>query len=122
VTVGGATGHGGSIATAGGYGTIAWLPGSRTAIGTAVDASSQDIADYTAMSECNALAPNKAGCMVQVRMSGADKKCGAVATDDKQYGTAYGPNMNDTIKAALDSLQAQGGILAPNNIIAAKCN
>lgn len=125
VNVGGAVGQGGIIAGAGtgaAFGTIAWIPGSRTAIGTAVDATSQDLADYAAMSKCNALAPNGTGCTVQVRMFGADKKCGAAATDDARYSTASGPNVNDTIKAALDALQAQGGTLGANNIVASACN
>ena len=123
VTVGGATGQGGVIAGTGpAYGTIAWIPGSRTAIATAVDAPSQDVADYAAMSKCNSLAPGGAGCTVRVRMFGADKKCGAVATDDSRFSTARGSNMNDTIKAALDALQAQGGTLGSNNIVASACN
>ena len=123
VTVGGATGQGGIVAGAGeAFGTIAWIPGSRTAIGTAVDQPSQDVADYAAMSKCNGLAPGGTGCTVRVRMFGADKKCGAVATDDTRFSTARGSNMNDTIKAVLDALQQQGGTLAPNNIIASVCN
>jgi hypothetical protein len=55
-------------------------------------------------------------------MSGADKKCGAVATDDVRFSTASGSNMNDTIKAVLDALQAQGGTLGANNIVASACN
>ena len=40
VTVGGATAQGGIVAGAGAaFGTIAWIPGSRTAVGTAVDAA-----------------------------------------------------------------------------------
>ncbi|HEV2738148.1 MAG TPA: DUF4189 domain-containing protein [Candidatus Elarobacter sp.] len=123
VTVGGATAQGGIIAGAGAaFGTIAWIPGSRTAVATAVDAPSQDVADYAAMSKCNSLAPGGAGCTVRVRMSGADKRCGVVATDDVRFSTSSGPNMNDTIKAALDALQAQGGTLGPNNIVASGCN
>jgi hypothetical protein len=122
VTVGGATGQGGVIAGAGAaFGTIAWIPGSRTAVGTAVDAPSQDLADYAAMSKCNSLAPGGTGCTVRVRMSG-DKRCGAVATDDARFSTASGSNMNDTIKAVLDALQAQGGTLGANNIVASACN
>ena len=69
VTVGGATAQGGIIAGAGAaFGTIAWIPGSRTAVGTAVDAPSQDLADYAAMSKCNSLAPGGTGCTVRVRM------------------------------------------------------
>jgi hypothetical protein len=123
VTVGGATAQGGIVAGAGAaFGTIAWIPGSRTAVGTAVDAPSQDLADYAAMSKCNSLAPGGSGCTVRVRMSGADKKCGAVATDDVRFSTASGSNMNDTIKAVLDALQAQGGSLGANNIVASACN
>jgi uncharacterized protein DUF4189 len=123
VTVGGATAQGGVIAGAGAaFGTIAWIPGSRTAVGTAIDAPSQDVADYAAMSKCNSLAPGATGCTVRVRMSGADKRCGAVATDDARFSTSSGPNMNDTIKAALDALQAQGGTLGANNIVASVCN
>jgi hypothetical protein len=123
VTVGGATGQGGIVAGAGAaFGTIAWIPGSRTAIGTSIDQPSQDVADYAAMSKCNGLAPGGTGCTVRVRMYGPDKKCGAVATDDTRFSTARGSNMNDTIKAVLDALQQQGGTLAPNNIIASVCN
>ena len=123
VTVGGATGQGGIVAGAGAaFGTIAWIPGSRTAIGTSIDQTSQDVADYAAMSKCNALAPGGTGCTVRVRMYGPDKKCGAVATDDTRFSTARGSNMNDTIKAVLDALQQQGGTLAPNNIVASVCN
>ncbi len=123
VTVGGATAQGGIVAGAdAAFGTIAWIPGSRTAVGTAVDAPSQDLADYAAMSKCNSLAPGGSGCTVRVRMSGADKKCGAVATDDVRFSTASGSNMNDTIKAVLDALQAQGGTLGANNIVASACN
>jgi hypothetical protein len=123
VTVGGATGQGGVIAGAGAaFGTIAWIPGSRAAIGTSVDQPSQDVADYAAMSKCNSLAPGGTGCTVRVRMFGSDKKCGAVATDDTRFSTARGSNMNDTIKAALDALQAQGGTLGANNIISSVCN
>lgn len=123
VTVGGATGQGGIVAGAGAaFGTIAWIPGSRTAIGTSIDQPSQDVADYAAMSKCNGLAPGGTGCTVRVRMYGADKKCGAVATDDTRFSTARGSNMNDTIKAVLDALQQQGGTLGPNNIVASVCN
>jgi Domain of unknown function (DUF4189) len=123
VVVGGATGQGGVIAGSGpAFGTIAWIPGSRTAFGTAVDAPSQDVADYVAMSKCNGLAPGGNGCTVRVRMSGADKKCGAIATDDSRFSTAFGPDVNQTIKAALDALQAQGGTLSANNIVASVCN
>ena len=123
VTVGGATGQGGIISGSGpAFGTIAWIPGSRTAVGTAIDAPSQDVADYVAMSKCNGLAPGGSGCTVRVRMTGPEKKCGAIATDDTRFSTAYGPDVNQTIKAALDALQAQGGTLAPNNIVASVCN
>ena len=123
MTVGGATAQGGIIAGAGAaFGTIAWIPGSRTAVGTAIDAPSQDVADYAAMSKCNSLAPGGSGCTVRVRMYGPDKKCGAVATDDTRFSTARGSNTNDTIKAALDALQAQGGTLGANNIVASVCN
>jgi hypothetical protein len=123
VTVGGATAQGGVIAGTGpAFGTIAWIPGSRTAVGTAVNAPTQDVADYAAMSKCNGLAPGGSGCTVRVRMFGADKKCGAVATDDARFSTASGSNMNDTIKAALDALQQQGGTLGANNIVASACN
>ena len=123
VTVGGATGQGGVIGGSGAaFGTIAWIPGSRTAYGTAVDAPSQDVADYVAMSKCNGLAPGGSGCTVRVRMSGVDKKCGAIATDDTRYSVSFGPDVNQTIKAALDALQAQGGTLGANNIVASVCN
>jgi hypothetical protein len=123
VTVGGATGQGGIVAGAGAaFGTIAWIPGSRSAIGTSIDQPSQDVADYAAMSKCNSLAPGGTGCTVRVRMYGADKKCGAVATDDTRFSTARGSNMNDTIKAVLDALQQQGGTLGPNNIVTSVCN
>jgi hypothetical protein len=121
----GATATGGVIAGAvvgKVYGTIAWIPGSRIAIGSAVDESSQDLADYNAMSKCNALAPNHSGCEIKVRMHDADKKCGVIATDDHFISTARGPDSNTTIKVALEALQKEGGALGANNIVLATCN
>ena len=125
VTVGGATATGGTIGGAGGaplFGTIAWIPGSRVAIGTAVDATSQDAADFAAMTKCNGLAPNGTGCTIRVRMHDAAFRCGVVATDDAKFTTARGPDSNSSIKAALDALQQLGGTLGANNIVASVCN
>jgi hypothetical protein len=104
------------------HGAIAWLPGSRTAFGVATDIPTQEIADYTALSKCMALAPGNTGCTIQVRMSDGNKKCGAIATDDSHYSAARGPDTNATISAALTALQKQGGTLGPNNIVTMVCN
>jgi hypothetical protein len=123
ITEGGAVAVGGTIGGSSTlHGAIAWLPGSRTVFGVATDISTQDIADYTALSKCMALAPGNQGCTIQVRMSEGDKKCGAIATDDTHYSVSRGPDTNLTVKLALDALQKQGGELGANNIVTIACN
>lgn len=125
VTVGGAQGSGGSFsAAAGTFGTIAWLPGTRKTMSTVVDASSQTDADYKALYACNQLAGGGTNCKVIVQMFGEKFRCGAVTLDEAagKIGSATGPNINDTIKAAQDALVAAGGTLGANTIASSACN
>lgn len=122
VNIGGATATGGVIGPRGNvYGTIAWLRGSRTAVGAVANAATQSDADFQAMTKCTALAPGNTGCEPVVRIWGANR-CGAISTDDTRYSTARGPDMNSTIQAALEALQKQGGTLGSNNIVSSICN
>ncbi|MDB5026496.1 MAG: hypothetical protein JWO66_185 [Candidatus Eremiobacteraeota bacterium] len=123
VNIGGATASGGSVGPAGPvYGTIAWIPGSRTAFGSVADAATQADADFAAMTKCTALANGAPGCKPVVRMFGSDKKCGAIATDAAKFSTARGPDMSSTIQSVLATLAKEGGTIAGNSIISSLCN
>jgi hypothetical protein len=123
VTIGGATAVGGSVGPSGvAFGTIAWIPGSRTAYGVSTDAASQSDADFAAMLACTQLAKGAPGCKPVVRLYGTDNKCGAIATDEAKYSTGRGPNMSATIQSVLQALAAAGGTIAGNSVIASACN
>jgi hypothetical protein len=123
VSIGGATAVGGSVGPTGGaFGTIAWIPGSRTAYGVSTDAASQSDADFAAMTVCTQLAKGTPGCKPVVRLYGADNKCGAIATDEAKFSTGRGPNMSATIQSVLQALAAAGGTIAGNSVIASACN
>jgi hypothetical protein len=123
VEIGGATGVGGSVGPAGTlFGTIAWVAGSRTAYGVAVDAQTQDEADFAAMTACTQLNHGNPGCKPVVRMLGNDKKCGAIATDQQKTAIASGPDVSSTIQTVLAVLAKEGGTIEGNSIVANKCN
>jgi hypothetical protein len=123
VTIGGATGVGGVVGPAGSlFGTIAWVPGSRTAFGVAVDAQTQDEADFAAMTACTKLNGGNAGCKPVARMTGNDKKCAAIATDTVHTAIAQGPDLSSTIQTVLAVLAKGGGTIESNSIVANKCN
>jgi len=123
VSIGGATAVGGSVAPTGvAFGTIAWIPGSRTAYGVSTDAASQSDADFAAMTACTQLAKGTPGCKPVVRLFGVDNKCGAIATDEAKFSTGRGPNMSATIQSVLQALAAAGGTIAGNSVIASACN
>jgi hypothetical protein len=123
VHVGGATGVAGTVGTAGtGFGAIAWIPGSRTAYGVSIDASSQDTADFAAMTKCTQFAQGAGGCTPIVRLFGTTNKCGAIATDGVRYSSAFGPDMSSTIQSVLQALAASGGTIGPDSVIASACN
>jgi hypothetical protein len=123
VNIGGATAVGGSVAPSGvAFGTIAWIPGSRTAYGVSIDAASQSDADFAAMLACTQLAKGAPGCKPVVRLFGVDNKCGAIATDEAKFSTGRGPNMSATIQSVLQALAAAGGTIAGNSVIASACN
>lgn len=123
VTIGGATGVGGTVGPAGSlFGTIAWVAGSRTAYGVMVDAQSQDEADFAAMTACTKLNGGNAGCKPVARMTGADKKCAAIATDTVHIAVAQGPDLSSTIQTVLAVLAKAGGSIESNSIVANKCN
>ncbi|HZW52654.1 MAG TPA: DUF4189 domain-containing protein, partial [Candidatus Elarobacter sp.] len=123
VTIGGATGVGGTVGPAGSlFGTIAWVAGSRTAFGVAVDAQSQDEADFAAMTACTQLNHGASGCKPVARMTGGDKKCAAIATDTTHIAVAQGPDLSSTIQTVLAVLAKAGGTIENNSIVADKCN
>jgi uncharacterized protein DUF4189 len=123
VNIGGATAVAGSVAPSGvAFGTIAWIPGSRTAYGVSTDAASQSDADFAAMTACTQLAKGTPGCKPVVRLYGTDNKCGAIATDEAKYSTGRGPNMSATIQSVLQALAAAGGTIGGNSVIASACN
>jgi Domain of unknown function (DUF4189) len=123
VEIGGATGIGGSVGPAGTmFGTIAWVLGSRTAYGVAVDAQTQDEADFAAMTACTQLNHGNPGCKPVVRMFGNDKKCGAIATDLQKTAIASGPDVSSTIQTVLAVLAKEGGTIEGNSIVTNKCN
>ncbi len=123
VNIGGATAVGGSVAPTGAaFGTIAWIPGSRTAYGVSTDAASQSDADFAAMTACTQLAKGAPGCKPVVRLFGVDNKCGAIATDETKFSTGRGPNMSATIQSVLQALAAAGGTIAGNSVVASACN
>jgi hypothetical protein len=123
VNIGGATAVGGSVGPTGAaFGTIAWIPGSRTAYGVSTDAASQSDADFAAMTACTQLAKGTPGCKPVVRLYGTDNKCGAIATDEAKFSTGRGPNMSATIQSVLQALAAAGGTIAGNSVIASACN
>ena len=123
VSIGGATGIGGTVGPAGSlFGTIAWLPGSRTAYGVTVDAQSQDEADFEAMTACTKLNGGNAGCKPVIRMTGTDKRCGAIATDEQHIAQAQGPDLSSTIQTVLAVLAKEGGTIENNSIVANRCN
>ena len=95
VSIGGATAVGGTVGPTGpAFGTIAWIPGSRTAFAAVADAPTQADADFAAMTKCTQLANGAAGCKPVVRMFGADKKCGAIATDTVKFSSSRGPGLS----------------------------
>ena len=123
VNIGGATAVGGSVgATGAAFGTIAWIPGSRTAFGVSTDASSQSDADFAAMTICTQFAKGAPGCKPVVRLFGTDNKCGAIATDEVKFSEGRGPNMSATIQSVLQALAAAGGTIAGNSVVASACN
>jgi Domain of unknown function (DUF4189) len=123
VDIGGATAIGGSVGPAGNlFGTIAWVPGSRTAYGVIVDAQSQDEADFAAMTACTKLNNGNPGCKPAVRMYGSDKRCGAIATDTQKTATGRGPDTASTIQSVLAALAKEGGSIDSNSIVSSKCN
>jgi hypothetical protein len=123
VNIGGATAIGGSVgSTTAAFGTIAWIPGSRTAYGVSTDATSQSDADFAAMTACTQLAKGVAGCKPVVRLFGADNKCGAIATDEAKFSTGRGPNMSATIQSVLQALAVAGGTIGGNSVITSACN
>ena len=122
VTIGGATATGGVVGPAGAlYGTIAWLPGSRTAYGVASDEHSQDEADFAAMTLCTKFTNGAGGCKPVERMTGTDK-CAAIATDGTHIATAHGRDSGATIQAVLTLLAQEGGTVDANSVVASKCN
>src|SRR5206468_2981866 len=65
VNVNGASGQGGSFAPTGGtFWSIAWVPGSRRLMATAIDEKTQTDADYAALSKCNTLNGGGTACQV----------------------------------------------------------
>ncbi len=123
VEIGGASAEGGSVGPAGAlFGTIAWLPGSRTAYGVAADATTQDDADFAAMTACTQANNGNPGCKPVARMTGAEKKCAAIATDGQKIAIAQGPDVSSTIQAVLATLAKVGGTIDANSVVANKCN
>jgi len=123
VHVGGATGVAGTVGAAGtSFGAIAWIPGSRTAYGVSIDASSQDTADFAAMTKCTQFAQGVGGCKPIVRLFGTTNKCGAIATDGVRYSSAFGPDMSSTIQSVLQALAAAGGTIGADSVITSACN
>lgn len=123
VNIGGATAVGGTVGPSGPlFGTIAWLPGSRTAYGVVVDAPTQDDADFAAMTACTKANNGNPGCKPAVRMFGADKKCGAIATDLQKTATARGPDAGSTVQSVLTALAKEGGTVDGTSIVTSKCN
>ena len=122
VTIGGATATGGVVGPAGAlHGTIAWLPGSRTAYGVASDQQTQDEADFAAMTLCTKFTNGAGGCKPVERMTGTDK-CAAIATDGTHIATAHGRDSGATIQAVLTLLAQEGGTVDANSVVASKCN
>jgi hypothetical protein len=123
VEINGATGVAGTVGPTGSlFGTIAWLAGSRTAYGVAVDAQTQDDADFTAMTACTKLNNGNPGCKPVARMTGSDKKCAAIATDERKTAIAQGPDLSSTIQTVLAVLAKAGGTIESNSIVANRCN
>jgi hypothetical protein len=123
VHVGGATAVGGTVGPTGtGFGAIAWIPGSRTAFGVSTDASSQEDADFAAMTKCTQFAQGAGGCKPIVRLFGSTNKCGAIATDTARFSSAFGPDMSSTIQSVLQALAAAGGTIGSNSVVASACN
>lgn len=122
VTISGATATGGMVGPAGAlYGTIAWVPGSRTAYGVATDQQSQDQADFAAMTLCTKFTNGAGGCKPVERMTGTSK-CAAIATDGTHIATAHGGDSGSTIQAVLTLLAQEGGTVDANSVVASKCN
>lgn len=123
VDIGGATAVAGTVGPAGTlFGTIAWVPGSRTAYGVSVDAQSQDEADFAAMTACTQLNGGNPGCKPVARMTGPAKKCAAIATDGQRTAIAQGPDVSSTIQSVLAALAKAGGTIEGNSIVANRCN
>ncbi len=123
VDIGGATAVGGSVGgTGSAFGTIAWVEGSRTAYGVAVDAPTQDDADFTAMTACTQQNQGNPGCRPVVRMTGIDKKCAAIATDGTKTAYGFGPDTSSTIQSVLAALAKAGGTIDSNSVVSSKCN
>ncbi|HEX3465404.1 MAG TPA: DUF4189 domain-containing protein [Candidatus Elarobacter sp.] len=123
VEIGGASGVGGSVGPTGAlFGTIAWVAGSRTAYGVSADAQSQDDADFAAMTACTQANNGNTGCKIVARMTGTDKKCAAIATDQSKTAIAQGPDVSSTIQAVLATLAKAGGTIDSNSVVANKCN
>ncbi|HEY4438866.1 MAG TPA: DUF4189 domain-containing protein [Candidatus Elarobacter sp.] len=123
VQIGGATAFGGTVGPAGNlFGTIAWVPGSKTAYGAVTDAATQDEADFTAMTACTKNNNGNPGCKIAVRMFGADKRCGAVATDTLKTADGRGPDTASTIQSVLAALAKAGGTIDAGSVVASRCN
>jgi hypothetical protein len=123
VEIGGASGVGGTVGPTGSlFGTIAWVEGSRTAYGVSADAQTQDDADFAAMTACTQANHGNPGCRPVARMNGTDKKCAAIATDERKIAIAQGPDLGSTIQTVLATLAKAGGAIESNSVVANKCN
>jgi hypothetical protein len=129
VNVNGASGQGGSFAPAGGsFWSIAWVPGSRKLVATAIDEKTQTDADYGALSKCNAANGGGTACQVVAYTTGLPAhpaaKCGALAIDEAagKFASGWGANQSDTIRAAEEALVRFGGALSANSIVTVVCN
>jgi hypothetical protein len=74
------------------------------------------------MTACTQLNHGNPGCKPVARMTGADKKCAAIATDEKKTAIAQGPDLSSTIQTVLATLAKAGGTIESNSIVANKCN
>ena len=129
VNVNGASGQGGSFAPAAGtFWSIAWVPGSRKLMATAVDERTQTDADYGALSKCNALNGGGTACQVVAYTTGLPAhpaaKCGALAIDEAggKFASGWGATQSDTIRAAQEALVRFGGALTADSIVTVVCN
>ena len=124
VSLNGATASGGSLASGGTFGAIAWVPGSRKIFASAADEQSQTDADYAALSKCNTVNGGGTACKILVEMSGSTNKCGALALDESagKFASAKGPTTSDTIRAAQDALVKAGGTLTTDSVVTVVCN